>query len=208
MNLNPALSFQFPPSYDYGLRRVISRHFLRQHRNTVNRKENRKAGNTVSLAVRSAPPRNTFLLTSPVVIQGVKQSTGKKSSPSTGHGDAWERGGISPTHSRPHYTGVSGQRNAPGKDSWLDRRLGGPQSWTGQRLEEKLFCLCQGSNLDRPVVQPVVKRLYWLRYHRETRNASNRTAGYQFKKKYLRRANRGCGKTWRVFHPRVFTSYG
>jgi hypothetical protein len=29
--------------------------------------------------------------------------------------------------------------------------------WT-QRLEEKSFCLCRGSNLDRPVVQSVVRR--------------------------------------------------
>jgi hypothetical protein len=28
--------------------------------------------------------------------------------------------------------------------------------WT-QRLEEKSFCLCRGSNPDRPVVQPVVR---------------------------------------------------
>jgi hypothetical protein len=28
--------------------------------------------------------------------------------------------------------------------------------WT-QRLEEKSFCLCRASNLDRPVVQPVVR---------------------------------------------------
>jgi hypothetical protein len=28
--------------------------------------------------------------------------------------------------------------------------------WT-QRLEEKSFCLCRGSNLDRPVVQPVAR---------------------------------------------------
>jgi hypothetical protein len=35
--------------------------------------------------------------------------------------------------------------------------------WT-QKLEEKSFCLCRGSNLDRPVVQSVVKTLYWLSY--------------------------------------------
>jgi hypothetical protein len=28
--------------------------------------------------------------------------------------------------------------------------------WT-QRLQEKFFCLCRGSNLDRPVVQPVTR---------------------------------------------------
>jgi hypothetical protein len=35
--------------------------------------------------------------------------------------------------------------------------------WT-QRIEEKSFRLCRGSNLDRPVVQPVLKTLYWLSY--------------------------------------------
>jgi hypothetical protein len=35
----------------------------------------------------------------------------------------------------------------------LDMRLGGPQSWSGQKLEEKSFFLCWRSNLDRPVIQ-------------------------------------------------------
>jgi hypothetical protein len=39
----------------------------------------------------------------------------------------------------------------------LYRRLGGPQSRSEQRLEEKSFRLCRGSNPDRPVVQPVVR---------------------------------------------------
>jgi hypothetical protein len=55
--------------------------------------------------------------------------------------------------------GVSGQRHAPaalypwGKDPRypLDRRLGGPQG-----LEEK-SCPCLGSNLDLPIVKPVVR---------------------------------------------------
>jgi hypothetical protein len=60
--------------------------------------------------------------------------------------------------------GVSGQRQAPpelypqekGPRYPLYRRLGGPQSRSGhKRLEEKSFRLCWGSNLDRPVVQPV-----------------------------------------------------
>jgi hypothetical protein len=34
--------------------------------------------------------------------------------------------------------------------------------WT-QRLEEKSFCLFRGSNPDRPVVQPVARRLFKLR---------------------------------------------
>jgi hypothetical protein len=56
--------------------------------------------------------------------------------------------------------GVSGQRHAPGKGSpvpivqeagWAPELL-----WT-QELEEKFFSLCRGSNLDRPVVQPVAR---------------------------------------------------
>jgi hypothetical protein len=39
----------------------------------------------------------------------------------------------------------------------LNRRLGGLQSWSGRRLEEKSFRLYRGSNLDRPVVQPVAR---------------------------------------------------
>jgi hypothetical protein len=61
--------------------------------------------------------------------------------------------------------GVSGKCHAPaallpgGKDPRypLYRRLGGPQSRSGQRLEEKSFRLCRGSNLDRPVIQPVAR---------------------------------------------------
>jgi hypothetical protein len=34
--------------------------------------------------------------------------------------------------------------------------------WT-QRLEQKSFCLCQGSNLNHPVIQPVLIP-YWLSY--------------------------------------------
>jgi hypothetical protein len=56
--------------------------------------------------------------------------------------------------------GVSGQRHAPaaryprGKDPRypLYRRLGGPQSRSG-----KILCLCRGSNLNCPVVQPVAR---------------------------------------------------
>jgi hypothetical protein len=59
--------------------------------------------------------------------------------------------------------GVSGQRHAPaalyprgkGPRYPLDRRLGGPV-WT-QGLEEKSSAPCRGSNLDRPIVQPVVR---------------------------------------------------
>jgi hypothetical protein len=84
------------------------------------------------------------------------QNKVKQSSPATHHGGTWPgRGSIAPTHSRPrHYMGVRGQCHAPATlDPWypLDRRLGGPQSQYGHRLEEKSFCLCQGSNLDCPV---------------------------------------------------------
>jgi hypothetical protein len=75
-------------------------------------------------------------------------------------------GGIAPTHSRPrHQMGVIGQRYTPvalkprGKDPryLLYRKLGGPQSrYRHKRIEEKSCRLCRGSNLDRPVVQPVV----------------------------------------------------
>jgi hypothetical protein len=76
------------------------------------------------------------------------------------------RGGIAPTHSRPrHKMGVSGQRHAPAalyprrKDPRypLYRKLRGPQSRSGQRIEEKILCPCRGLNPDRPVVQPVVR---------------------------------------------------
>jgi hypothetical protein len=48
---------------------------------------------------------------------------------------------------------------ASGKDPQypLYRRLGGPQNRCGQRLEEKSFHLCRGSNLNRPVIQPVAR---------------------------------------------------
>jgi hypothetical protein len=39
----------------------------------------------------------------------------------------------------------------------LYRRLGGPQSRSGHRGYRKISCLCRGSNLDRPVVQPVAR---------------------------------------------------
>jgi hypothetical protein len=58
--------------------------------------------------------------------------------------------------------GVSGQRHAPDvlyprdKDPQypLDRRLGGPQSWSGQRLQEKSFA---SARYQTPVVQSVVR---------------------------------------------------
>jgi hypothetical protein len=61
--------------------------------------------------------------------------------------------------------GLSGQHHAPaallprGKDPRypLYRRLGGPQSQSGKRIQGKSFRLCRGSNLDRPVVQRVAR---------------------------------------------------
>jgi hypothetical protein len=56
--------------------------------------------------------------------------------------------------------GVSGQSHVPGKgppvpivqeDGWAPE-----PDWT-QKLEEKSFRLCRGSNLDRQVVQPVAR---------------------------------------------------
>jgi hypothetical protein len=35
----------------------------------------------------------------------------------------------------------------------LFRRLGGPQSRSGHRLEKKSFCLCRGTNPDRRVLR-------------------------------------------------------
>jgi hypothetical protein len=76
------------------------------------------------------------------------------------------RGCIAPTHSRPrHYMGVSGQRHAlaalysrgkapryPLTGGWVASE----PVWT-QRLEEIAFRFCRGSNLDRPVVEPVAR---------------------------------------------------
>jgi hypothetical protein len=43
----------------------------------------------------------------------------------------------------------------------LDRRLGGPQSWSGHGGWGKILCLCRRSNLCRPVSN---ETLYWQRY--------------------------------------------
>jgi hypothetical protein len=52
-----------------------------------------------------------------------------------------------------------------GKDPWrpLYRRLWAPEAVWTQRIEEKCFCLCRVSNLDRLVVQSVARH-YWLSY--------------------------------------------
>jgi hypothetical protein len=58
--------------------------------------------------------------------------------------------------------GVSGQRHAlppekgPLVPTGQEAGLAPEPVWT-QRLEEKSFRLCRGSNLDRPVVQSVVR---------------------------------------------------
>jgi hypothetical protein len=48
--------------------------------------------------------------------------------------------------------GVRGQRHAPAARWYpLDRRLGGPQSWFGHRLEEKSFASAgDGTSVSRP----------------------------------------------------------
>jgi hypothetical protein len=54
----------------------------------------------------------------------------------------------------------SGSALAPGKGPPIhtvqDARSAPEPVWT-QRLEEKFFRFCQGSNLDRPIVQPVAR---------------------------------------------------
>jgi hypothetical protein len=62
-----------------------------------------------------------------------------------------------------HYMEVSGQLRAPaalpqGKNPWYpsDRRLGGPQSRSGRRGEEKNFQPLPG--LEPPIFQPVAQR--------------------------------------------------
>jgi hypothetical protein len=89
-----------------------------------------------------------------------------KSCPTTRHGGAWER-----------YSSYSFSITALDGGEWSASRPGralaprkGPTVptvqeagwapepvWT-QRLEEKSFCLCRRSNLDRPVVQPVARQ--------------------------------------------------
>jgi hypothetical protein len=73
---------------------------------------------------------------------------------------------YSPTFSWPwHYLEVSGQLHARvlyswGKSPWypLDRRLGGPHSWSGWHREVKILTPIGTWNSDSLVVQPVASR--------------------------------------------------
>jgi hypothetical protein len=40
----------------------------------------------------------------------------------------------------------------------------GPRAGLDKEVKGKILCPCRGSNPDRPVVQSVVKTLYWLSY--------------------------------------------
>jgi hypothetical protein len=69
------------------------------------------------------------------------------------------RGGIAPTHSRPLYQmGMSAL--APGKGPlvpMLQEAGCAPEPVWTHRLEERPFHLCWGSNLDHPVIHPIVR---------------------------------------------------
>jgi hypothetical protein len=96
-------------------------------------------------------------------------------------------GGIAPTHSRPrHYMGWSGQRHAPAALCPRERTPGthctggwvGPGAGLDTETRGKILCPCRGSNPDRPVVQSVVKTLYWLSYPRsQWRSRHNKDGG-------------------------------
>jgi hypothetical protein len=72
--------------------------------------------------------------------------------------------GTAPTHSQPrHYRGVSGQRHAPaaflgpGKEPQepIVQEAGWAPEPVWTQATRKILCFWWGSNLDRPVVQPV-----------------------------------------------------
>jgi hypothetical protein len=73
-----------------------------------------------------------------------------------------------------------------GKDTRypLDKRLGGPQSWSGQSRGKILFCLRRGSNLDHPVVQSVARHILTTHTNIAALRISDVTFGYI------------CGKGW------------
>jgi hypothetical protein len=56
------------------------------------------------------------------------------------------------------------ERTPPHPRYPLDRRLGGPQSWSGHRSWRKILCVCRGSNPGRPVCR---QTLYWQNYPRK-----------------------------------------
>jgi hypothetical protein len=56
--------------------------------------------------------------------------------------------------------GVSGQRHAPA--ALYPRGWVGPRAGLDTEARGKVLWLCRGSSSDRPVVQPVVKTVYWL----------------------------------------------
>jgi hypothetical protein len=93
----------------------------------------------------------------------------KLSSPATRHGGAWRGGGE-------EYSAYSFMTLALDRSEWsaaLPGRALPPRKWPQvsivqeawwapepvwtQRIEEKSLRLCRGSNLDRPVVQSVVR---------------------------------------------------
>jgi hypothetical protein len=76
------------------------------------------------------------------------------------------RGCIAPTHSTSALDGCDWSASRPGRALALGKgppvptvREAGwaPEPVWAQRLEEKSFRFCRGSNLDRPVVQPVAR---------------------------------------------------
>jgi hypothetical protein len=82
----------------------------------------------------------------------------------TRHEGAWgERRYSSYSLSTSALDGVSGQRHVPAALFPRERTPGThcTEGWVGPRAgldtEEKYFRLCRGSNLDRPVVQPVAR---------------------------------------------------
>jgi hypothetical protein len=90
----------------------------------------------------------------------------KQSSPATRHGGAWgERRYSSYSLLTSALDGMNGQRHAPTGICPEERTPGthctegwvGPRAGLDTELRGKILNLCRGSNLDRPVVQSVVR---------------------------------------------------